>query len=461
MAWTPDFSLPYTPFPAPYHRLEQAPRIRHTYPDAIRPGNCRLTEQPQPFRRRLARAGRFRVALWDDAGDATPLDLPAQRMWPAGIAFAVFFAIFAGVLWVQIVKLQRGQALRSVSDLMGMLFEGFWIMGWSVGVLVLFALTVLFLFYGESARLAGGRLVTVSRLGPVKFVSEYDLARIRNLRLDPAGGDEEQVQVRFDYGDGTRTLGGAMPREDGALLVESIRGAAPASVTLPAEPAPGEEQTVPPPRVLPPGAAATEPVPLTSPAALALLAANLVPLAGVLFGGWSLATVVVLFWSESAIIGFYTLLKMAVVGKWAVLFAGPFFVAHFGAFMAAHFLFIYEFFVRGIDARGPGPPALDALRDLFVPLWPALAALFVSHGVSFCVNFLGRSEHDGPELSELGTAPYKRIMIMQLTIIFGGWIVIALKTPVLALVVLVLLKIAVDFHAHRRERERAATPVLR
>ena len=48
---------------------------------------------------------------------------------------------------------------------------------------------------------------------------------------------------------------------------------------------------------------------------LALIGANLVPLAGVLFLGWDLASVIVLFWAESAVIGFYTALKMAIVGK--------------------------------------------------------------------------------------------------------------------------------------------------
>ena len=71
------------------------------------------------------------------------------------IVVAGMFVIFAGVLVGQIARLNL-YALGSVFDLMAMLFQLFWMLGWSVGVLALGALTVFLLFFGESARLAGG-----------------------------------------------------------------------------------------------------------------------------------------------------------------------------------------------------------------------------------------------------------------------------------------------------------------
>jgi hypothetical protein len=150
-----------------------------------------------------------------------------------------------------------------------------------------------------------------------------------------------------------------------------------------------------------------------------LIAANLLPLAGVLFFGWDLASVIVLFWAESAVIGFYTALKMAVVGKFGALLMVPFFVGHFGGFMAGHFLLIYELFVRGAFATGPAPPVRAALYAIFSPLWVSLAALFISHGVSFVDNFLGRREFVGTTMKALMVAPYNRIVVMQLALIFG------------------------------------------
>ncbi len=401
-------------------------------------------------RRPLARPERTRFALSDDAAGATPLELPRPiaGIAIAGILVAGMFAIFAGVLVFQIARLDL-HAARSVSALMGLLFQIFWILGWSVGVMVLGALTVLLWFYRESVQLAGGRLIAESRIGPLRMIAEYDLARVRNLRVE-TDAHGKGVRVRFDYGEGRRDLGNAMPQSDAGRLVAAIRGAMPAATAIapPAEAAAAPESA--PRKIAPPAEAAPRPLSLGS--IFALIAANLVPLFGVLFGGWRLDEVMVLFWAESAVIGFYTLLKMAVVGKWLALFAGAFFAGHFGGFMAIHFLFIYEMFVRGLDARGPDPGAVEALAQLFTPLWPALLALFLSHGVSFALNFLARREHEGATITGLMTAPYRRVILMQFTLIFGGWAVMLLKNPLPALVLLIVLKVAADLRAHRGER---------
>src|SRR5262245_22957677 len=84
-----------------------------------------------------------------------------------------------------------GQSVRDVFDLMFLLFQGFWVLGWSVMVLLLGALTVLLFSYGESARLQHGRLVYVPRLGPLKVIVEYDLARLRNVHLENAGSEDK------------------------------------------------------------------------------------------------------------------------------------------------------------------------------------------------------------------------------------------------------------------------------
>jgi len=64
------------------------------------------------------------------------------------------------------------------------------------------------------------------------------------------------------------------------------------------------------------------PLSLTSPSTLLLIIANLVPIAGSIFLGWNLADVMVLYWAESAVIGFFNICKMAVIGGWTVLLAG-------------------------------------------------------------------------------------------------------------------------------------------
>ena len=400
----------------------------------------------------------IRVRLRDEAADgAVPLELAQRRMWPAGLLTGAMFAAFAGVAWTVAGTMSR-RAVHDVFDLMFFLFQLFWLLGWSVGVFVLAALTVLLLFYRESARLQEGKLVFVSGLGPIKIIADYDLARIRNLRLQNVGGPEN-AQIRFDYDERlNNTLGDTMPRAGAERLEETIRGAAAAAGVVP----PPERSTAPFSGEVPEkGAvllsrdsvrcAAAPATPATTLSSAVLIGANLVPLAGVLFFGWDLATVMVLFWAESAVIGFYTALKMLVTGKLWAIFGVVFFLGHFGGFMAMHFLFIYLIFIRGIHATGPEPGVRDALLKIFVPLWIPLAALFVSHGVSFVSNFIGQREYERTSVQALMAAPYGRITVMQLTVIFGGWVVLLLNNPVPALALLVLVKTAMDLVAHRKE----------
>lgn len=405
------------------------------------------------MRTRKARPERFRISLRDEA-EGTPLPLPSRRMWPIGIFFSVLFLIFAGIAWNQIASI-GGHRVRSVFDLVFVLFQGFWVLGWSVGVFILGALAVLFFFYRESARLRDGCLIQTPRLGPLRISVEYNLAKIRNLRLERATGHRgDAVRIQFDYGDGTNGLGDAMPRPEAEKLIALIREAASRVPRVEAE-----EITTPPaahPSEAPSPVRVTVPPSLTSPSTLALIGANLTPLAGVWFLGWHLGEVMVLFWAESAVIGFWNVIKLGIVGKWAALLAAPFFVGHFGGFMAGHFLFIYYFFVRGIEAAGPEPGVSAALLDLFIPLWPALTALFISHGVSFFTNYLGQREYLDMDLKTQMSEPYKRIIVMHITIIIGGFLTMLLRTPEAALLLLIALKTAADLSAHRKEHARQA-----
>lgn len=388
-----------------------------------------------------------RFTLRDDASDGMPLELPRRNTTVPALIVAGMFAIFAAVLVQQVSRLNL-HALGSIFELMTMLFELFWVLGWSVGVLALAALTVFLLFFGESARVARGRLIYVLNVGPFKMITEYELARVRNLRIE-AEPDGENARVRFEYDEMRRGLGDTMPTSIAERNL-GILNSAMAGVTL----APADEFAPPPeftpPKFEPPAELAQRPLPLLS--MLVLVAANLIPLLSVLMGGWTLAEVMVLFWAESAVIGFYTLLKITVVAKWWAPFPGLFFAGHFGGFMAIHFLFIYELFVRGINAASPAPAAFEALAHMFTPLWIAFLALFLSHGVSFVVNFLGHREYENTTVSSLMQAPYGRIVVMQFTLILGGWVVMLLKDPMPALLLLIVIKVATDLRGHYGER---------
>lgn len=178
-----------------------------------------------------------------------------------------------------------------------------------------------------------------------------------------------------------------------------------------------------------------------------LILSNLVPLIGVMFFGWSVATILILYWSENVIIGFYNVIKMAlakgeVKGKRSNqrFYLIGFFVVHFGIFTFGHAAFVFSFF-------GTENPPFDSLL-------PALLPLFISHGVSMFVHFIKNGEYRRVSFETLFFQPYKRVVIMHLTIIFGAWISLMLNLPSMVLVVLIFLKISIDIFFHKKEHTR-------
>ena len=162
----------------------------------------------------------------------------------------------------------------------------------------------------------------------------------------------------------------------------------------------------------------------------------------------------VLYWAESAIIGFFNVCKIAVIGRWFALAAGPFFLGHFGGFMAVHFLFIYMIFVKGPDNMNDSGGDLAEVARLFMVLWPALLALAISHAYSFLNNFLGRGEYKGRTVSGQMSEPYARIVFMHLVLIFGGGLSLVLGQTELVLIVVIAAKIFVDLKAHVKEHSK-------
>jgi hypothetical protein len=199
--------------------------------------------------------------------------------------------------------------------------------------------------------------------------------------------------------------------------------------------------------------------PNTSSAALVI--ANLIPLLGVLFFHWDLFTIMFLFWFENVIVGVYNVLRMAVavgpgvLGGAVKLFLIPFFCVHYGMFCLVHGVFVVVLFGGGMStsAGSPGELAGGLLSHSLHPglLIPVLA-IVVSHGISFFVNYIGEGEYKRASAQQLMGRPYGRIVILHVVIIFGGMAAKILGQPMIALVLLVVLKIAIDLAAHRMER---------
>lgn len=194
---------------------------------------------------------------------------------------------------------------------------------------------------------------------------------------------------------------------------------------------------------------------------VALIAANLVPLVGALFFGWDVAGVFALYWSENVVVGAFTLLRILLSGsRLARAFVlCLFFALNFGLFCAVHAVFVVK--LVGDDAP-PDQLLAAPLRLLRLALASAhgsgLIALAVSHGVSFATDWLRAPRQD--PMREL-MAPYRRILVMHLTVLAGGFLMFATGRGPWILALLVVAKTTADVHAHRAElrRKRAAAPV--
>jgi hypothetical protein len=186
-----------------------------------------------------------------------------------------------------------------------------------------------------------------------------------------------------------------------------------------------------------------------------LVLANVVPLAGVVFMGWDVFDLLFLYWMESSIIGFYSALKAVVSSYGLAILLLPFFFLHFGLFMCGHVTLLFHLFGREAVGIGPfypwqlfgWPPLREALE---IVRWPAVG-LLASHGASFLFNFLVQGEYRRASGGELLDRPYRRIFLMQLTLILTGWIHMAIGAPSVGLVILLVLKTLLDLRAHRRE----------
>jgi ABC-type multidrug transport system permease subunit len=85
----------------------------------------------------------------------------------------------------------------------------------------------------------------------------------------------------------------------------------------------------------------------------------------------------------------------------------------------------------------------------------AFVGLLISHGYSFVSNFLLGGEREQASTRDLMSAPYKRIVILHVAIIAGGFAVAALGQPLVLLIVLIALKLVLDIALHRQERRRS------
>jgi hypothetical protein len=204
-----------------------------------------------------------------------------------------------------------------------------------------------------------------------------------------------------------------------------------------------------------------------------LVVSNLVPLAGVLYFDWSVSLLLLLYWCETGIIGFYNIFKIAKANpeaetsKFNLMMWGKmpsskgkliiFFMFHFGVFMLCHLLFILIF----VTSRDDVFLAINSFEPIKIFLYSVLA-LFLSHGYSFKENFFDGGEWKRVNPMVQMMKAYPRVVFMHLILLFSVVcsILLNLEGSKAVICIVVFLKIALDLAAHYKLHKRTKSQKL-
>jgi len=181
-----------------------------------------------------------------------------------------------------------------------------------------------------------------------------------------------------------------------------------------------------------------------------VIAGNCLPLIGIFFLGWDASTLLVLYWLETAIVGLWLFVRLCFAGDSGGtdragrpspggIVLAVFLLFHGGLFMGGHLFFLTDL-APGEWRQHLGSP-VDFVVNFIIPsgVWLPLAGLFVVRAVVTFHEIRG-----GNPAAHLIAGFYARIILMQFVIIFGGMLAMMFGSPMPLLVLMVLLKIAIE-----------------
>jgi uncharacterized protein DUF6498 len=203
-----------------------------------------------------------------------------------------------------------------------------------------------------------------------------------------------------------------------------------------------------------------------------LIAVNLIPLYGVFFWDWDVFPLILLYWLENVWLGLMNIIRIMAhpglegasplaltVGK---IFTAGFFTVHYGMFCFVHGVFVFQVFGEGHISRSssffPSPEQIAEILQR-LNLWPIVAALALSHLISLLRNYFWAGERHSIAFNQLMGMTYARVIVLHVALLFGGFLIIAMGSPLLALIILVLAKTAFDLKMHQAEHQKAAAPI--
>lgn len=203
---------------------------------------------------------------------------------------------------------------------------------------------------------------------------------------------------------------------------------------------------------------------------LVTLAFNLLPLVCAVTFGWSLPSLMLLYWAENVIVGVINVAKMIVSSvnkgmakKLSLLFDVPFFVVHYGMFCAVHGVLILVLFNGEPERSFDDPRELPFyfLQQIHLDGFLALNLLLLAtlHLYRFVFEWLvpGIWRTTDPFVQMF--MPYGRIIVVHIAVLVGGFIASFAGGTWVAVLLLALLKTVLEAGAAEiaAQKQPAAT----
>ncbi len=185
---------------------------------------------------------------------------------------------------------------------------------------------------------------------------------------------------------------------------------------------------------------------------------NLLPVCGVFLWDWQSFDLIFLYWMENVVIGAVMVLRM-VARRYSSpfellfpLFLAPFFLLHYGMFCWGHGTFVISLFGDFADRMELVPAVLEVLAE---PTMLAALGSLVFLQVFDWQRDVAEHGFGADSVKDLMVAPYRRIVVLHITIIASGFLLGVLEEPVAGLVLLVVLKTLFDLWHFEHDREQA------
>jgi len=178
-------------------------------------------------------------------------------------------------------------------------------------------------------------------------------------------------------------------------------------------------------------------------------AANLFPIAGVVFFHWSILYILAVYLVENIIIGFYGILRIILwkpLHWYEHLSKIPYllkFVFNYGKYTLGYmilFTLLHYFMEQQSHAANmPTPPAASDSSLAF-----AAAFFYIDHGLAFAKNYILSGQYKKAKPQQFITISCDRLAAVNGAVILGGFITLLFNQPVWLMIMLILVKIAFE-----------------